>query len=368
MSEREHDVIVVGGGPAGATAALVAARKGLRVVLFDRARFPRDKVCGDAITPLGVAMLRELRLLDDVRAIADETLDHIAIAVGGEARTSRLETPLLVVNRRALDALLITRAGAFADVRQGWHVDDIVREGDAIAGVTGTTPDGRRFCARARVVIGADGATSIVARRAAVADPVGPAPLVATRAYFRGVALDRRAAEFHFVPALAGGYLWIFPAGADRCNVGLCARPDVMASSGRGLRQWRDQLLGSAAFAPRFREASLLSAFEGWPIPTGMPRPLAGAGFVLVGDAAGLADALWGDGIDTAFVSGVLAGAHVAAACRASDAGAERLAGYATSVRRVLASKLAAGAALTQMATLDPTLLEHHLLRTLHAG
>jgi menaquinone-9 beta-reductase len=366
--ERAHDVVIVGAGPAGATTALVAARKGLRVLLLDGARFPRDKVCGDAITPLGVAMLRELRLYDDVRAIADASLGEIVIAVAGAARRSALPTPLLIVHRRALDALLLDRVRPLVEVREGWHVDDVVTEAGAVVGVTGVGPDGARFSAGARVVVGADGATSIVARRTAGPRPAAPGRLVATRAYYRGVVADEPAAEFHFVPALAGGYFWIFPAGADRCNVGLCASPGALARTQKSLRQWRDELLQSAPFAPRFAAASLTGAFEGWPIPAGMPSPLAGAGFVLVGDAAGLADPLWGDGIDTALLSGVLAGAHVAAACRADDTGGARLSRYANAVARTLGPKLAAGAAMQQMATLDPALLEQHLLRSVSAG
>ncbi|HEY7512378.1 MAG TPA: NAD(P)/FAD-dependent oxidoreductase [Vicinamibacteria bacterium] len=361
-SRAEHDMIVVGGGPGGAAAALGAARRGLRVLVLDRHRFPRDKVCGDALTPFGVNVLAELGLIAPVRRVAEE-LSSVAFGFGAGARHVALSTPMLVVPRRRLDALLLDAVRPLATVREGWQVDGLLRSAAGVCGVTGRTETGERFEARARVVVGADGASSVVARLTASRGAHDARRLLATRAYYRGVTLDERALEFHFLPELDGGYVWIFPSGGDCYSVGLALDADRLRAGGRSLGAWRQACLASPALAARFAGAEPVSRYEGGSIPyTGRSQPLWGPGFVLVGDAAGLADAFWGDGIDTALVSGVLAGAHVARACRAEGGGAADLSGYAAAVARILGPKLDRGLAQRRAAPADLGALSAHLL------
>lgn len=333
------------------------------MLVLDRRRFPREKVCGDGITPLGASMLEELRLLDRVRREADEEVPLVGFGFGGEIRRATLPRPMIVIRRRVLDALLLDAAREHAEVREGWHVDGVVSAGGAVVGVTGRTESGGRFSVTGRVVVGADGASSLVARTTGCRAPGDASALLASRGYYRGVAMDDRALEFHFLPELAGGYVWIFPAGDDRFNVGVVVAAETLRASGRTLRGWRDALLSAPPLASRFAAATLLSAYEGGRIPfTGTTQRIHGAGFVLVGDAAGLADAFWGDGIDTALVSGVLAAAHLAAAAKASDFGEEQLSGYARGVRRVLGRKLESGLALQRTALADVSSVPDQIL------
>jgi len=341
---RDYDVIVVGAGPGGFATALVAARSGLRVLVLDRKRFPRDKICGDAITPLGMTMLAQLGVLETVRAIADAQVPRIQIHPAGSSAKNTITTSVLVVRRRVLDATLLNVVRPLVDVREGHAVDRLQWCNSRVCGVAGKIDQGGRFDATARVVIGADGASSIIARLAGCRDGGHDDLLVATRAYRWGDATTEHALEFHFLPDLAGGYLWIFPVGGGCYNVGLGGPAERFRTGRRSLQAWCDAVLSSRQFAGRFAAGRPASGTAGGQIPFGgTTQPICGAGFMLVGDAAGLADAFWGDGIDTALASGALAASHAAAACRAGDFSAVRLGGYRDSVLRVLGKKLALG-------------------------
>jgi geranylgeranyl reductase family protein len=351
--DRDYDVIVVGAGPAGVSTALVAARAGLRVLLLDRRRFPRPKVCGDAITPLGLKMLGELGLLETVRRVADEELPRIQLGFGERGGTSTLDTPVLVVRRYILDATLVDFVRPIVDVREGSAVTTLRWRDGAVCGVTGETDRGTAFTVSANVVVGADGASSIIARLTGCRESKADRMNVAIRAYYRDVVMTSRAPEFHFLPELGGGYLWIFPAGGNRFNVGIGATDDTLHALGTPLRELLARALASPAFAERFANASTLDRFEGGQIPcNGLTQQLSGAGFMLVGDAAGVADPFWGDGIDTALMSGSLAAGHIVAAHRARDFGGPQLASYARGVIRVLGPKLARGIERQQAAAL----------------
>lgn len=357
--ERDYDVIVVGAGPGGFATSLVAARAGLRVLLLDRRRFPRNKVCGDAITPLGLEMLAQLGVLDAVRRVADEECPAIELGFGASGRTSSLGTPVLVVRRYVLDATLVDLVRPRVEVREGCGVTDLLWSHGAVCGVAGRTEDGTRFSATSHVVVGADGASSVVARLTGCRIGKAERMNVAIRTYYRDVEMTTRAPEFHFLPELAGGYLWIFPAGCHRYNVGLGASDDTLHVLGTPLRELLARALASPPFSERFARANAIDRFEGGQIPcNGLVQQLCGAGFLLVGDAAGLADPFWGDGIDTALVSGSLAAAHIVAAYRARDFSAQRLVSYALGVMRVLGPKLARGVERQRAATLDESAIQ----------
>jgi len=358
MAGDRFDVIVVGAGPGGFAAALSAARQGMRVLVLDRATFPRDKVCGDAITPLGMTMLAQLGVLDVVRGVADCQVPRIEVTtVTAAPRT--IETPVLVVRRRVLDSTLLDVVRPLVEVREQHAVDRILSSDGRICGVAGTTERGTRFEARADVVIGADGASSIVARLTNCRVERTSDLLIARRGYYRGVEQTSQALEFHFLPGLCGGYLWIFPLGSGRHNIGLGGTADQIRGGMRDLRELWRKALASPALKDRFTKAAPPCDVAGGQIPFGgTTQPIAGPGFLLVGDAAGLADAFWGDGIDTALASGALAGFHAAGAIKAGDVTTERLAGYRHRVLRVLGKKLALGLERQRTAALDAALLQ----------
>jgi geranylgeranyl reductase family protein len=287
-----YDVLVAGAGPSGSATALRLAREGARVLLADRARFPRDKPCGGGLTG------RALKQAPcDVSPVVEHAVDtfELRLRFGRSFRRSS-ETPLiLMTQRRHLDAFLAEQAAAAgAEFRDGVRVDAIALEGTGIQASVG----GDRV--HADVLVGADGANGVVARAAGL-DP-GIVRGVALEGNISWDALDRKRYAGTAVVELGqpdGGYGWVFPKG-DHANLG------VGGWEGEGPRL-RNHLA-------RLAQAHGVSV-DGLTDVRGHRLPMRRLGVavpakdrvLLVGDAAGLVDPLSGDGIYEAFTSARLA-------------------------------------------------------------
>jgi menaquinone-9 beta-reductase len=347
-SSFTHDVIIVGAGPAGAACALALRHGGLRVALVDKAGFPRDKICGDAIPS---PTLRHLARLD---AAYGPELDALLIPRRADTRYSRLLAP----NGRTL------RIGwhnpAFNSARL--HFDDalltLVRRHTrtevlkyAIRGVlpdeTGVTlhpADATQPALRAALVIGCDGANSVVARQLAPQVRLDRAHhCAAVRAYYQGVAdAPEDTSDFYFLREFGAGYCWVFPVGGGVYNVGFGVLSEEVAVRRLDLKTELRQLLATHPhLAPRFAGAQLLGPVSGFGLPLGgSGRPVHGPRWLLCGDAAALIDPLQGHGIDKAVYSGILAAEQVLRCFQAGRFDEEFLAEYAREVNQRIGREL----------------------------
>ena len=307
------DVVVVGAGPGGVAAALTAHRRGCSVVCVDKARFPRDKTCGDGLT---TGALRALEALGMTRAELDATgLAEVRETVLVSPAGRRVTLPLpsdrgmyaAVVARRDLDAALValaTRHGV--DVREHCAVEKVAHQAHEVELLLA---DGDTL--RARHVIAADGHWSTVRR---ALEPDAPRDLGewhAVRQYFADVDDDRLWVLFE--RDLLPGYAWVFPLPGGGANVGY----GVLRADGRTGRELKDlwpELLSRSSLrdvlGPR---AAPTEPVRAWPIPTRYdPDRLAHGRVLFVGDAAGVVDPLTGEGIAQAIESGVLAAEAIA--------------------------------------------------------
>lgn len=300
------DLAVIGAGPAGAAAAIQAARQGATVAVFDKAEYGRDKVCGDGLTPRAVGALNELKIdmedahhIDGLRMIANKT-ERELLWPG----TSRFPAHGAVWPRRRLDAALINAAAeAGADIR--WKSEALPTiDGSRVVGVEA---NGEKFTSDMTVV--ATGAPGAVARMlGAERDPDEPFGL-AIRTY----ATTPRHADRHLEACLTikdefgtsiPGYGWMFPCGDGTVNIGVGALSTMKGFKSLNL----NKLLAS------YR--SLVQ--DSWDIGPNIDRPRAwrlpmsaqkrhGDGWVAIGDAAGLVNPMNGEGIDYGLESGMLA-------------------------------------------------------------
>jgi menaquinone-9 beta-reductase len=310
---------VVGAGPAGASLALRLARHGHDVVVLERRSLPRDKACGDALTPRAVTELHELGLGDAL----DRAHRTRGLRVSGYGTTVEVPWPDhprhpsfgYVVRRRRLDQLVVERAEA-AGVRVEQRTEavaPVVERGFVRGAVVERRDTGTTEEIRGRYVVVADGATSRFGRAIGTFRQPDRAFAAAIRGYWESArsddtwldsTLELRDREGRAMP----GYGWVFPEGDGTVNVGVGV-----------LSTYRDfRSINTTAVLSRFVEAAPVSwglrpeARRGLPASGRLPLggsvgPLAGPTFLLVGDAAGLANPFNGSGIDTALESGHLA-------------------------------------------------------------
>jgi menaquinone-9 beta-reductase len=302
------DVLVVGAGPAGATAAIALRRHRpeWRVVLLDRADFPRDKACGDGVAPHA---FEELALLGvhGVEGDAPPVHNLRLRAPDGTTAHGRSARPNRVIRRVELDARLVDAAVAAGAELHRHRVRDVQARSD------GVEVDGRWH---APWLVAADGATSVVRARIGVAPAAPRHRAIAARAY--GPAGPAHVEQrIDMVAAAWPSYAWSFPLGDGTANVGYGMRLTGLRSSAAGPTA-RQQLLDRIADAADGAYDPATVAIHPLPFSTGRPRPDHGR-VLLVGDAAGLINPLTGEGIFYAIASGRMAGVALA---RAGDRGA----------------------------------------------
>ncbi len=306
-------MIIVGAGPAGSTAALYAHRLGLNCILLDKAIFPRDKICGDALSGKSVRLMRELDLLDGVEKLDGSEINRITF---GSPSHSQFDVHLkgnknndyitkgYVVPRKIFDNFLFEKADELTETRQGFTVNDIIYQNDKISGVKGTNIEGKEEILNAPIIMGCDGANSIVARKLGLYEMDMENTAVAIRCYYEGVQGLSNQIELHYVSEVKPGYFWLFPAGNGKANIGIGLSKNDAKKEDRTLRQIMDEIVQSDYFRSRFGNARPLEKPVGWNLPLGrIQRKNHGNGFMLLGDAAGLVDPFTGEGIGNAMVA-----------------------------------------------------------------
>lgn len=355
-SHDDADVIVVGAGPAGSAAAHWCAAAGLDVLLLEKAAFPRDKVCGDGLTPRAVAELarmgvptreqdgwirnRGLRVVGGGRSYELAWPDLASYPSYGMARSRATLDHALAQHAQRTGAKLLERTqvtGPLLDERTGRVVGVTARPVDDKGRRAG---DERTY--RAPVVVAADGVSSRFATALGVERrddrPIG----TAVRTYFRTPEGSPRAAdpwmESHLElwegapnrSALLPGYGWIFALGDGTVNVGLGAvssSPARQSATGHDYRKLFATWMRNAPQEWGFTEENQLGPVRGAALPMGFNRtPLYTRGTLLVGDSGGMVSPFNGEGIAYALQAGRVAGDVIAQArTRATDAARERV-------------------------------------------
>ena len=308
---RSADVLIVGGGPAGSSLAFNLARAGLRVLVLDRARFPRPKPCAEYLSPQASRVLADMGVLALVEGSGAAQLAGMVIrAPSGERVVGEFagcsvrgfRDRGLSVRREILDDIVLRGArAAGADVREGVRVVDVVRDEDMrVRGVR--TVDGETI--GAGIVVGADGLRSIVARRLGLAHHARWPRRYALVTHYRGVADVGRCGEMHVE---RGGYVGIADVGGGITTVALVVPRRYASVLSHGREAFLDGWLAShQQLRPRFAEAARVSPVVATGPFASRSRRAHASGAALVGDAADFFDPFTGEGIYAALRGGEL--------------------------------------------------------------
>jgi geranylgeranyl reductase family protein len=308
---REFDVIICGAGPAGSTCALALADSGLRVAVLEKNNFPRDKTCGDAVAayvPKVLATINSslIRSLEDFKEKVSVNTCRI-VAPNQKALDLRFNQTGFISRRIDWDNFLFEKASA--QTNTAFFLNHTIRDvriaSDKVTVMAGDT----EFIGR--LVIGCDGAHSVLNRKITGTRPDPDHHCGAVRAYYTNVSdIPDHTFEIHLVKDILPGYFWIFPVKNNLANVGLGVLSSAISKRKMDLRSSLQKVVEEIPYiSDRFKNAERIGKIEGFGLPLGSRKvPMSGDRFMLCGDAASLIDPLSGEGIGQAIVSGRYAG------------------------------------------------------------
>lgn len=329
------DVVVVGAGPAGAAAAIRLATAGRRVVVVDKATFPRDKICGDGLTTGALRLLEELGV--DPGAIASWTPVHDINVASPSGRVVTFPLPhgpgtfAAVARRIDLDAAIARRAAdAGALLLEGREVVGATEAGER---VTLTLADGSTVSAP--FAIAADGMWSPTRKLLGTAVPGYLGEWHAFRQYFRNTGPRAEELWVWFEPDLLPGYAWSFPLPGGGANVGFGIQRGGKVATKEMKARWPDLLARPHIAAVLGPDATPEGRHQAWPIPARVDDIALTAGRVLwVGDAAAATDPMTGEGIGQALLTGIQAADAIMGGAPSTGRGASPTEAEAAAVRQ----------------------------------
>lgn len=338
MLASSPEVVVIGGGPAGSTAATLIAQRGRRVCLVERERFPRFHI-GESLMPETYWTFRRLGVLDRMKnsAFVKKYSVQFVSDTGRESQpfyffenSAHECTQTWQVLRSEFDAMLLDNARNFGvEVRQGTRVLDILFEGDRAVGIRTQAENGVEETMRAEVVIDASGQSSLIASRLKLREPDPQLRKAAIWTYFEGAQRDAgldEGATLVLYTQGKKGWFWYIPLHRDVVSVGVVASLDYLLKD-RGSHEavFHEELDRCFAAKKRVAGSRQVNGFFTTKDFSYRSRLVAGSGWVLVGDAFGFLDPIYSSGVFLALKSGEMAADAVADGLDTGDTSATQL-------------------------------------------
>ncbi len=349
------DVLIAGAGPAGASTSVFLSKEKIKHIIIDKAVFPRDKTCGDAMSGKTVGMLKRIddnwqqHFLSWNKAVVSNGIqfigsNNICLDIPFRMENSSHTEPTGFVSKRIDfdNSLFRLIKSDYAESFLNTAIEDVEYVQDGLC-VT-VKQDAETKTILTKVIIGAEGRSSIVAKKLAghIVEPQHYSAGI--RAYYNNVSglhLENYI-ELHFYKEMQPGYFWIFPLPNGAANVGMGMLSSAVSSQKANLKKMMQDIIDThPVIKERFKNASLQGKVEGWGLPLGSKRRnLSGERFLLTGDAGSLIDPFTGEGIGNAMVSGLVASRQIKRSIEANNFSADFLKAYDNELYRKLWAEL----------------------------
>ena len=317
---KEYDVLIVGGGPSGAACAIKLADSGLKVALLDKAVFPRDKTCGDALSTDVINQLPMLskKLEESFQNIAEKIPSYGVKIFSPDQKF--IDIPFIYNNQKShgyickrihFDNFLFqfVKDDTNIETFEDHTVQKIIDNGSKMEVQT------NKDTFNCKMIIGADGAHSIVAKNLSDLKVEKEHYSAGLRVYYEGVTNfhNENFIELYFFNDVLPGYLWVFPLHNNQANIGLGMLSSEVSKNKVNLKEVLNRLITTKpGLKERFANAKPLETIKGYGLPLGSKkRNISGEKYLLLGDAASMIDPFSGEGIGNAIRCGRVAADHI---------------------------------------------------------
>lgn len=347
MNSKIFDIIIIGGGPAGTTAALKLSQSDLKVALIDKAVFPRDKVCGDAVPGPSFKVLDSIskdwgKAMNQFSKSQNITASKI-VAPNNKSFTIHWKTMSYNSKRVDFDNFLfqLVKEKTQTEIFEGVKINSIKSNPNSVR-ISGFNSEKEEVILKSKLIIGADGTNGITAKILANFEMNKNHHCAAVRAYATGISeLEKTTNEFYLIQKYSPGYFWIFPLGYDSANIGFGMLSSKISEKRLSLKKVLKEIISTHLHLKnRFEKAEISGGIKGFGLPLGSRfAKLSGDRFMLTGDAGSLIDPLQGHGIDKAMLSGKLAAEQAIRCFEMNNFSADFLKNYDREVYRKLGSE-----------------------------
>lgn len=311
-STNHYDVIVVGAGPAGSSAAAILGKKGHKVLLLDKESFPRDKTCGDGVTYKAFPALKRLGLDTKIKANSPFQTNGYTLVFRDNSKLVFEKPPAedalaYIISRHEFDNILLENALSFSSVTflPETKISSLIYEGTKTIGVTDAGHEKNFY---ADVIIDATGVNSILGQENK--DPKSSA--LAVRGYYENVANLNNTIEVYFSDNILPGYFWIFPTSPTTANIGGGTFQNIVEDKKINIKDLLHDFVANHPIASKkLKNANLIGMLKGGKIPLAFGDfnwSRVRSNLILIGDAGGFVNPITAEGISYAIKTGIYAG------------------------------------------------------------